>query len=402
MINQLKKENKGIVLVATLLIVVLLSALSAFFIGAVLQEFRISTSSRSGTVGFYVAESGAEEAIYRVKNDASYRTGFINGTLNETFSRDPFFSQGSSYIVSVQSTAPGEADITSTGKFQSGSIIAQRVIKTKMVRGTNPDPVWNSVLYGSRNIDIFASAPNITGNLYAVNDIDVWGFSDVDVTGNVYAGDNIVTWLFSSLDVSGEKRADNYPPPPDPIEMPEIDFDSASPDSLKSMASNIYTQQQFKNLLDSNQDLTLNGIIYVTGNIDLKQTRLIVNGALVADGNIDIGETWPGRWNPNPTLTVTHPEGSISGVFSKSKIKMGVHARDISIDGLIYSLDEFRAFNFGNNLFVNGGIIAGEVALRNIFTSMTFNYDASRITPVLELDNNDSPTIQIEHWEESY
>ena len=400
-----KKTNKkqsGIVLIVVLLVTVLLATLSAFFIGAMVAEFKISTSNRSGTVSFYVAESGAEEAIYRVKNDDAYKTALGNGTLNETFSRDPFLIAGSSYSVSVVSISPGEAQITSTGKFKIGALTAQRVIKTKLVKGTNPDPVWNSVLYGSREIDIFASAPDIVGDLYAVNDVDVWGFSNVDVTGNVYAGHDIIVWLFSQLNVTGEKRAQNYPPPPDPIEMPIIDFDSASPNSLKSLADQVYTQQQFKDLLNANPNLVLNGITYVTGSIDLKKTQLTVNGMLVADGNIDIGMTWPGWGNPNPTLTITHPAGELSGLFSKSKIKMGVHARDISIDGLIYCLDEFRTFDFGNSLTVNGGIIAGKVALRNLFSTITFNYDSSRIFPILQLDNPESPTIQVEHWEESY
>jgi len=402
LIQQKNKQEAGIVLIAALLITILLAALSAFFIGSMISEFKIATSNRSGTASFYVAESGVEEAIFRVKNDSTMKTAFVNGTLNESFSRNPYLMTGSSYTVLIQSTSPGNADVTSTGRFQAGILTAQRIIKTKLVKGTNPDPVWTSVLYGSREIDIFASAPNITGDLYAVNDIDVWGFSDVDVTGNAYAGHDINVWLFSDLDVTGEKKSQNYPPPPDPIEMPMIDFDSGNPNALKTMADNIYTQQQFKNLMDSNPNLTLNGITYVTGNIDLKKTQLTVNGALVADGNIDIGMTWPGWGNPNPTLTITHPEGEISGLFSKSKIKMGVHARDVSIDGLMYCLDEFTTFNFANNLSVNGGAIAGEINLRNLFSSVTFNYDSSRIFPVLQLENTDSPTIQTEHWEENY
>lgn len=401
-LEKIRNKKSGIVLIAALLIMVLLSALAAFFIGSMLAEFKIATSNRSGIVSFYVAESGIEEAIFKVKNDATVKAGFQSGTLNYNFSRNPYLVTGSSYDVLIQSLVPGEAEITSTGKLQAGILTAQRVVKTKLVKATNPDPAWDSALYGSRDIDIFGSAPDITGDLYAANDIDVWGFSHVDVTGNVYAGHNILVWLFSQLDVTGEKRAENYPPEPPNIEMPIIDFDSANPNSLKNLANQVYTQQQFKNLLNSNQNLTLNGITYVTGNIDLKQTRLTVNGVLVADGNIDIGMTFPGWGNPNPTLTVTHTGNEPSGIFAKSKIKMGVHARDISVDGLIYCLDEFRTFDFGNNLYINGGIIAGEVALRNLFSSITFNYDPSRIAPVLDLENEDSPAVQIEHWEESY
>jgi len=395
-------KKRGIVLITTVLIMVLLLALASFFIGTMTSEFRIASANKGGIIGFYVAESGVEEAMFKVKNDNTYKTAFINGTLNSSFTRDPYLVANSLYTVSIVSIAPGEAQVTSTGKYKTGILTTQRVVKAKIVRGTNSQPLWQHALYGSRRIDIFASAPDITGDLYAVEDINVWGFSHIDIIGSVYTMGNINVWLFSQLDVTGEKHSLNYPLAASSIEMPMVDFDSDNPSSLLNQADNVYTQQQFKDLLIANNSLTLNGITYIRGNIDLKKTQLTVNGLLVADGNIDIGMTSPGGGNPNPTLTVTHPDNTLSGILTKSKINMGLHARNISIDGLIYCLDKFRTFNFANNLSVNGGVIAGELALRNFFSSLIFTYDESRISPILQLENPDSPSVQVEHWEESY
>lgn len=401
----MKNKNEGIVLISAMLTLVLLSALAAFFIGVMISEFRISTSNRSGIVSFYAAESGIQEALFTVKNNESLRTNFEDGNLSYSLSRNPFLAENTSYSVTIESLTPGEAEIVSTGKYESGFFDAQRVVKTKIVAGTNPEPDWTNVLYGSRDISIFASAPNIIGDLYAARDIDVWGFSNVDVTGNIYANEDINIWLFSDLNATGEMRADNYPPPPDvEIEMPIIDFDSESPNSLYNMADQIYTQNEFRDLIKDEDALTLNGITYVTGNVNIKQTDLTVNGVLVADGNIDIGMTFPGIGKPNPSINVNQQApGELSGLLSKSKIQLGVHARDMFIDGLIYSMDEFKIFNFANNMIINGGAIAGEISIMNIVSSnFEINYNPDLIRPLLQLENSESPPVEIEHWEESY
>lgn len=404
--RKIRKKNSGVVLIATLLITLLLSALSAFFIGAMLQEFKIATSNRSGVISFYVAESGAEEAIYKIKNDASYRTDFQNGTLNTSFTRNPYLVTGSSYNVQLQSLAPGEAEITSTGIYQAGILTAQRVIKTKIVKGLSPNPPWSRALYGSEEVNIFGSRVNITsGDLLANDDIDVWGFSTVNAGGNVYSNANINVWLFSTLNVSGEKRAQNFPPAPDPVEMPMIDFDSPNPNSFKNQADQIYTQSQFRDLLRDNPNLTLNGITYVTGNVDIKKRQsLTVNGLLVADGSISVGLAALMPLTGSASLIVNKPaDESMSGLLSKSKIQLGVHASNISINGLVYSSDQFQSFNFGNAFSVIGGIIARKIQITNVFSQpITITYDDERVSKIIQQENSESPTVQVEHWEESY
>ncbi len=397
-------NQKGVVLISVMLTLVLIGALAAFFIGIMISEFRISTSNRSGIVSFYVAESGIQEAIFRVKNDPIIREYFDNGTIDYTFSRSPFILANTSYTVTILAVVPGEAEIIATGKYQSGFFNSQRIVKIRIVTGIAQPPDWQNALYGARNVDISGSRIRVDGDIYAARGVNIWSRSQVNILGDVYAMSDIRVWGSSSLNVSGEKRANNFPPPPAiTIEMPMIDFDSTDQSSLYNQATQIYTQQQFSNLLSSRPNLTLNGIIYVTGNIDIKETRVTVNGALIADGNVKIGMVSPKRGEPNPSLTVISPgEGQISGLLAKSKIEIGVHAKSIYIDGLVYSLAETKFFNFSDTAIINGGIIGGEIAITNCAgANLKINYNPDYIRSLIEI-NQASPPVEIEHWEESY
>ncbi len=400
-----KKQNSGIVLVTTLLIMTLLTALAAFFIGSVLSEFKISASNRGGTIGFYVAESGVEEAIYKVKNDSNFRTNFLNGTLNSSngsFSRNPYLIAGSSYSVVVTSIAPGEAQIISTGKYTSGGITAQRIVNTKIIKGVNPNPPWGNTMFGSDEVEISGSKVNIAGgDLFANEDIEIEAFSNVNATNNVYSNKDIKVGGNCVLTVGGEKRAQNYPPAPDPITMPQIDFDSSNPNSWLNQATAVYTDKQFSDLLTNNPNLTLSGIIYVKGSVSVgKGQSLTINGLLVADSDVEVGQNSSGM----ATLTVNKPaNGNPSGVLTKGKIKIKKNASDVYINGLVYANDEFKASDTNSQLTIIGGIISRKVQFTNISTKTAqITYDNERVSQILNQENSASPTVQVEHWEENY
>ncbi len=404
------QQEKGFALVITFIVLLLLLLLGVFFIGFVITEFKIAVSQKVGVRAFFLAESGVEEAIFKVKNDSTYKNNFEQGTFDPssgTFSRTLVFADGESYTVEIVSLAPGEAQVTSYGYFATGEGTAQRKVKVKIIKGLNPNPTWDKAVYASDDIDFFATNTDITGNIYAKDDIDIWGFSDVDVTGNADAYDEIDKSFFSSFDVTGEKHDSvTYPPPPDEIEMPQIDFDSDNSNSFLSQAEEVgtvYTQNQFKNLL-KNSPVTLDGIIYVKGEIDIKKNQsLTVNGILVADGDIKVGMTSLFPLFGDSGLVINTPSDSgPSGILTKGKIKIGVHAKDVSISGLAYACDEFRLFNFSSNISLTGGIIAREVNILTAWQAPNIIFDADRINTILIQEASESPTIEVEHWEEEY
>lgn len=400
-----KKENprKGFVLLTTFSILIILGVLASFLVGLILGEWRIALSQREGFKAFYLAEAGIDDAVFRVKNDALLRSDFLNGTLNTNFVRDPAFTSQGRYEVSLSSLGPGEASVVSSGYFSFWGTSARRVIKAKLIRGTNPQPLWDKALYSLQDINFAASLFNISGNIYAGRDIDVWIFSSISVEGDAEAMIRINIASFSSLSVTGEFHARNYPPPPSFIEMPQIDFDSPNPNSLLSKATAIYTEREFRDLLRDNPNLTLSGIIYVKGNINLKKDqKLTINGLLVADGSIQVGmpEGGPGEGS---YLVVNDPgSNQLCGLLAKGKIQAGIHTRQFSIQGLVYSNDEVRMMHFSPSVSVNGGIITRSFSSLNLWSEVQIILNQERISRILQLENSEAPTVKVDHWEEEY
>ncbi len=403
--------EKGFALVITFIVLLLLLLLGTFFIGFEITEFKIAVSQKGGTRAFFLAESGIEEAIYKVKNNSTYQNKFEQGTLDAssgTFSRNPVFSEEESYTVGIISIAPGEAEVTSYGYFETGKGTSSRKVKVKIIKGLNTNPNWDKAVYASNDIDLFATNIDIIGNIYAKRDIDIWGFSDIDVTGNADAYNKIDESFFSTFNVTGEKHdSESYPPQPDEIEMPQIDFDSDNPNSFLSQAEEnetVYTKNEFKNLLKNNSPVTLDGIVYVKGEVDIKKNQsLTINGMLVADGDIKVGMTSLFPIFGDSFLTINTPADSgPSGILTKGKIKIGIHAKDTNISGLAYACDEFRLFNFSSNMNLTGGIIAREVNILTAWQTPNIIFDEDRINTILIQEASESPTIEVDHWEEEY
>ncbi|MCX6807085.1 MAG: PilX N-terminal domain-containing pilus assembly protein [Candidatus Berkelbacteria bacterium] len=401
-------RKKGFALVTVLVLTTVLLILGIFFTNISFSELKISKSLRGGTQALYIAQAGVEEAIWKVKNDESYKSDFEHGTLNQTFSRNNVFNSQTSYEVQLNSLDKGQAEVISKGYYPLGNIKAARRIKVKFVKALNPNPSWDKVMYGSEDIELFASQANFNGgNLYAVHDITVWGGSIANVEKDALAKNNINVWLFSQLNVGGVKHSVNYPPPPEQIEMPQIDFDSDNPNSYLSKAAaagTVYAEQEFKNMLKDQSPLTLNGIIYVKGAVDIKKRQsLTVNGTLVADGNVTVGLTALNPLTGEAYLTVNKPaDGSPSGILTKGKIKIGVHATNTSINGLMYAMDEINLFNFSSSLTVVGGLIAREFNIFSVWQPTNITYDADRIQITLQQEPSYSPTIEVDYWEEEY
>jgi len=400
--------KRGFALITVLVLTTILLIFGTFFINFVITDLKISSSLKGGTQALYVAQAGIEEAIWQVKNNQTYKTEFEQGTIDRSFGRNNIFDKESSYEVSIKAIDKAKADVTSRGFYQVGTSRASRIVKVVILKALNPNPVWDKTAYGSEDLEFFASKVNFNGgNLYAGDDVVVWGLSTVNVEKDVLAKDQIDVHQGSQLNVGGIKSSQNYPPPPGQIEMPQVDFDSDNPNSYLKRAEalgQVYTEQQFKNMLKNQSPLTLNGVVYVQGDIDIKkQQSLTVNGALVADGNISVGETSLSPPTGNAYLTINKPsDNSSSGILAKGKIKIGVHASDINITGLVYAMNEISFHNFTSSLNITGGLIAQEVNILNIWQTVNITYDGDRIDKALYQEASYSPTVEVKYWEEEY
>lgn len=235
--------------------------------------------------------------------------------------------------------------------------------------------------------------------------------------------------------------------PPDDITIPTIDFDSDDPNSYKEKARSaelagqcsvlcngaecdtrcIYTQERFEELLwqvGKNGTLTLdhktNGdvfsVYYLEGTLELKGARkLVINGALALDGNVSIGEfkKWKRDQGANQ-ITINDPGPGIpSGLLSKGNMRFGSwsSAANTTLTGLIYGLGNAELTSLPNYYLVVGGVIvAGNFYLNTAYNGFDIYFDNDIVVegiwaglpPLGEEKPPYSPTVAVEHWEESY
>lgn len=405
--------KKGAILIVALLALGALLLLSSYFLIFTLTESRISKSQEVGTRTYYLAEAGINEAIWRLKNDESWKNNFeTNPDWQTEFTQENTLFPNSSYYVQVKNSGYARGEIISQAFLELGeNKTARRVVEIKIFKALNPNPVGeNAVFTGgtSENISIHASLLNIyDGDIFSNHNLDIKDGSIVNVEKKAEAVGNINISL-SVLNASSV-RAKNYPPAPESVDMPMLDFDSDDPNSYKNKATVIYTDSGFKDLMWDNQNLTLNNdITYVTGSIELRGGQtLTVNGVLVAEGTINIGERY--CWEKglqvrcgNSQLTINQPTGGeASGLFTKGRINFGSYSLDINIVGLIYANDGIKIVSLPQSFNIIGGIIARKLSLTSVWQTFNITQNNPIINKGLQ-NPTYSPVVTIEHWEESY
>jgi hypothetical protein len=403
-------NSKGVALLLTILLVSLMLLLSIFFLNFSLTEIKISKSQTYGGKAYYLAEAGIGEIIWRLKNDAAYKNSFeTNQTWTETLTRNnPFGQSTESYTVTIANSALARGTIISTGKVNMGNgNISQRVVKIQVYKAIGGSSIGETGGYADGNIDISLSKVNFyNGSAHSNNNFIVNGNGTIiNVDADLKAVNNYNVNQFPTVNIAGTIYAANYPAgPADSIAMPAVDFNSSDPDSLKNIATTIYDEDDFENLLKNNQNLTLSGIIYVEGEIEVKGARnLTINGLLVAEEEFDIGEVncWQGKCGKS-SITVNHTAGQPSGIFSKEKIKFDKYTGDINLNGVAYATDQLDILNYaGNGFNVTGSLVSRKLTITSSWNPINITYDNEIV--VSSLNNSTfSPIITIEHWEEEY
>ncbi len=403
-------NSKGVALLLTILLVSLMLLLSIFFLSFSLTEIKISKSQTYGEKAYYLAEAGIGEIIWRLKNDATYKNSFeTNPTWTETLTRNnPFGQLTESYTVAIANSDLARGTIISTGKVNMGNgNISQRIVKIQVYKAIGASSIGETGGYADGNIDISLSKVNFyNGSAHSNNNFIINGNGTiVNIDTDLKAVNNYNVNQFPTVNIAGAIYAKNYPNgPADPIAMPAVDFNSADPNSLKNIATIVYSEDDFEELLEDNQNLTLNGIIYVEGEIEVKGARnLTINGLLVAEEEFEIGEVncWEGACGKS-SVTVNHTEDEPSGIFSKEKIKFDKYAGDINLSGVAYATDQLDVLNYaGNGFNVTGALVSRKLTITSSWNPINITYDNEIV--VSSLNNSTfSPIITIEHWEEEY
>ena len=386
--------KKGFALLTVVLLLAILGVLGSSFVIITLGDLRIAESQENGIKAHYRAEAGIDKAIWKLDNDSTWKDNFeTNPTWTATLVEND-------YSISIRNLSLGRAEITSTGTINSGKRVVKATVSKALGGITDP-----TTSYSNLGTFIWGTEFNIDpDSLFSNLDLDIESSSDVDVSNKVSAVGNINTSFDSTLTATTIESLNN-PPAPTSVLMPALDIDSAESTSYKSQAtsqSQVYSQTEFAAMLVADPDLALSGVVYVTGDIDLKRGQSPeITGMLVTEKNINIGLDVSGTGFAD--IEIKELTGKASGIVAKQNITIGDWANIIDVKGLIYTLGNltiakfFPTFNFD----LDGGIITNETKIWTLDQEIDITHDDDLIQ--IGLGNPvTSPIITLEHWEEEY
>ena len=402
-ISPAKNSNPtGFVLVISVLILTALLLSGSYLISIVSSEQKIAKAQLVATNNYYLAETGINEMIWQINNDLAAANAFLGGNLDQNYdiSRANVFNDNkAAYQVAARSTATAEAQIIATSTYTIAGSVSQRVIKAYLVKATGSGTEWEfSTFAGGRgsqqngNFRFKGSGLVFTANggrVHANQELKVQG-SEVIVNDGVISASNVINVVSGGILTLNNSYQSA---PTTTIDMLQIDFDSESADSWKNRATATYTKSEFKNLASG---ATINGIIYVTGDAEIIGKSLTINGVLVAEG--DITATLSGQ-----NLTVNADPTYGGGLLAKDDITFTTSGGAVQLDGLAYAADNLDIISSGTNFTVNGGVAGFDAEVTASGGSIIVNYTPENFQPVIDpAFNQDSPLIQIDHWEEEY
>ncbi|MDD5433527.1 MAG: hypothetical protein PHE77_02630 [Candidatus Pacebacteria bacterium] len=455
-ILKLKQGITGSAFIIAILVLGLMVFLAAYFISFSLAGSSMANSQKFATQTYYLAEAGIQEAIFKLKNDPIWKSAFE--TLPTAW--DPscsswsiplyqriggIFSNGG-YELTVNNLGCAQAEIIAKAFLEINSNKkAQRIVKAKVFKAIGNSDLTFGIFTGgaSGNVDLTMVNPLRVygGDLFIKNNLNINFSSDVSVDGKILVGNNYLSSLsqVSSLGVcafnvceSGCDDSTECPPPV--IEIPPLDFDSASPSSYLSAAQNsncgslrsdgktncVFTPAEFEKVLwNYYPDISfpLGATIYVKGDINIRAGQsVIVNGVLASDRDINLGESncWTRPEPPNlrcgfSSVQVIRPgqpdDNFPSGLLAKRKLNggqfLGFGSAGMEVTGLVYSGDEMKFQSVPGPITIYGGLVARKISFSSTIAGFDVYFDPDVITDTFGTASY-SPVIIVDHWEEEY
>lgn len=433
----MKKDQKGTIVIISLIATLILMSLSAYFLNALIVEMKVVESMDKAQEAYYLAESGINEAIWKLQNDNQWKENFTDPDLNpdpsgqywsETINND---LGGGSYQVKIQNTGLGEAELHSTAKVSFLGKEAKRETRVTIFKPLE-SPTEEAVIFsGGSGSNVKISHSNLIinkGNIFSNHNLILRGGSTIELydneetdklEGQVWASQNIsldseVTLdQYSALCSKNICDSDCQKCPPDEKAIPTVDFDSHSENSFKSRAEEleennscqlicnpqnsnpyqcsdrcIFSDKEFDDLLwgigKGGVLEVKNKITYVQGPVELKGGRTIkAEGAIVTDGSIDIGmhSIWNRKGQKDDgysNIEIINPDYERpSGLLSKRKISFGNYSlsNNSLIEGIIYSGDQVKMIGIPHKLTIKGGVIGRQLDFMSLWEGLEIDFD---------------------------
>jgi len=429
--------------------------LAACLMSFTLVGFKTTESYELSTKVYYLAEAGLSEAIFKLKNDATWQSAFetmpteedpyCSGWSIAPYARSSALGDDNIYEITVDNLGCAQAAITVLAKINSGEGVARKVVKANVFKAIgSPISQYNIFTGGaSENLEISATNPLRVhnGSLFSNSILKVKDGSLVQVDGKALAHGNIL--LLSGGQIQGPSCGSNICEdgcdvstecPPADVALPPLDLNSSSPASYISRAQNsncssvrsdgkiscLFTSAEFEQMLWQHYpqlSLPVNAVVYITGDVNIRAGQeLTVNGVLAAGRDINLGASlcWARSEFPyvrcgSSRVTVLRPgvpeDNLPSGLLAYRKINasswLGFGSSALNVNGLVYSGDETKLSSVAAPIVIQGGVVVKKLTLSSLWNGIDIYLDSDVIVDTFG-NPQYSPLITIDHWEEKY
>lgn len=433
----MKNNQKGTIIIIAAIAMTILMSISGYLLNSLVTEMEVLGSMQQAEKAYYLAESGINEAIWKLENDDEWGDSFVDPNLNpdsegdfwsETLERD--LGEGS-YVVEIQNTRIGEAQIKAVATTPFMGRKSKREAQVTVYRPFESPTEDSAVFSGGGGSNVKVSDTDLTvndGNIFSNHNLLLSGSSTLRLfdsgdneslkgqilaTQNINIGGGVDLEEYNAICSRNMCHEDCQRCPPQSTSLPSVDFDSDDEDSFKSRAEKseeegdcsitcslqdedfykcsdkcILTENDFEDLLwevGKGGSLNLeNEITYVTGSIDLKGGRsLFSEGMIAADGSINLGVDEEWRRRGDSQVGTSHIEitnknwDGPSGLISKRSIKLGSYAlqSESVIEGAIYAGGDVELVDLSEKLIIKGGLMGRQFDLVNLQEGLEVDFE---------------------------
>lgn len=431
---KIPEKEKSFVLITVLMLISAILFLGSSFTFAVINENKMARSQAQAIRAYYLAESGMQEALWKVQNNEEWKTNFeTDPDWEAEISRQDVFSIGSEFNVRINNSDIGDAEIISAGMRKiDGVLSARRISKLNVFKTVSPPseevdsseeedsgesaqsgdlPIElemdNTAILASGGINLWGMNLDCQGNVFSEEDLAISLWSNVGVQGSVKSCGNINVDAASFLSAAALYSLNN-PPQSESMDMPAAGFDAeGDADSLKALAQSlgqVYTASQFAALISENPARGFSGSVYITGSAILgEDADISINGALALDGSLTLGNDWQ-WWDPcganDAKITITALDGKPSGIFSKNQIVIKTCVGDIDISGVMYAGNSIAFSSISSNFSVRGAVVSRNIEGTGLWNPVTVSFDEAITENSLRAESGFAPLIDSAYWED--
>ena len=391
-IMELLRNERGVVLVISLLILALLVGAGVGALVSTQTDLKTSGNLKTAAQAFYIAEAGLQRAL-RNLNKISNWIGSLSDPTTNAFPSDNSLG-GGTYVVRVFENDPSfpNVRIRSIGSIASSSSTVEAVATPQVfgilnyatfncgnltlkegvnnlirdgdvfvqgnvdLKSTGTNQIQNGDVFATGNININGTSSITGGNAFANGNIDVQSSAVPNIGGNATAGGNIS----GGGTVSGTQNQNASPAPVTDLCLgTELAKLAITSDVIQGFRDNADTT--INNFTVTNgSSITFTGIVHITGNFELTgNATFSENVIFIVDGNAEI--IGPGSLTSSPSgssVTFLVPTGNWKvkggGNFTMDGI---LHVGTVNPDGSGISGGNVDVKE-GSSVTVNGSVFA--------------------------------------------